>query len=315
MKLVKVSTLFEVNYGVNLELNKLKQNSSGIPFVSRTSKNNGVSAYVEEIKGKVKNPANTISVAGGGSVMESFLQTKPYYSGRDLYYLVPKTKMTNSEMLYYCTCLRANKYRFNYGRQANRTLKELLIPSIDSIPSYVSKINLKKYKGLNVPLNTTKIELNTHSWKWFSYKDLFEIERGKGPRKKDLDGTGTTPFVTSSDKNNGWTYVTNAKPIHKGNTIGVNRNGSVAEAFYQPIPFCSTEDVHIFKPKFKMNKYVAMFLATLIKKEKYRYNYGRKWGIGRMYASEIKLPINSDGEPNWQFMEDYIKTINYSKKI
>src|SRR4051812_22086417 len=84
----------------------------------------------------------------------------------------------------------------------------------------------------------------------------------------------------SSDQNNGWTGFTTASPIHNGNTIGVNRNGSVAEAFYQPLPFCSTEDVHIFTPRFPMTKYAALFLATLIKKEKFRFNYGRKWGIG-----------------------------------
>ena len=83
---------------------------------------------------------------------------------------------------------------------------------------------------------------------------------GRGPRKKDLDGTGGTPFVTSSDSNNGWTSFTSFEPIHDANTIGVNRNGSVAEAFYQPSAFCSTEDVHIFKPKFTMNKYIGLFL-------------------------------------------------------
>ncbi|MBD1210041.1 MAG: restriction endonuclease subunit S [Ignavibacteria bacterium] len=315
MKLVAVSDLFDVFYGVNLELNKLTEDPNGIPFVSRTSKNNGVSSYVKPVKGKKMNPGGTISVAGGGSVMESFLQKQPYYSGRDLYYLVPKVKMTDNVLLYYCVCLRENKYRFNYGRQANRTLKELLIPDITEIPSFVKKNDLSKFNGLEKPLVSKKITLNPENWKWFVYDDLFHIERGRGPRKNELDGTGKTPFVTSSDQNNGWTDFTRATPIHKGNTIGVNRNGSVAEAFYQPLPFCSTEDVHIFTPKFRMSKYVALFLTTLIKKEKYRYNYGRKWGIGRMKTSRIKLPVDKSGQPDWKLMEDYIKTIDYSKQI
>lgn len=315
MKLVPVSHLFHVFYGINLELNKLTEDPEGIPFVSRTSKNNGVSAYVKPIKGVKPNPAGTISVAGGGSVMESFLQKKPYYSGRDLYYLVPKLNMSDNVLLFYCACLRENKYRFNYGRQANRTLKDLLIPDISAIPSFIEKNDLSRFDGLEKPLINKKIDLNIENWRWFIFDDLFEIERGRGPRKNELDGTGNTPVVTSSDQNNGWTDFTNAKPIHRGNTIGVNRNGSVAEAFYQPLPFCSTEDVHVFNPKFKMTKYVALFIATLIKKEKYRYNYGRKWGIGRMKTSKIKLPVDKSGQPDWQIMEDYIKTINYSKQI
>jgi hypothetical protein len=136
--MIKVSDLFEVKYGVNLELNALKQISTGINFVSRTSKNNGVSARVALIDGVEPIAPGTISVAGGGSVMESFLQTEPYYSGRDLYYLTPKHTLTDSEKLYYCACLRANKYRYNYGRQANRTLKDILIPSPSEIPKWVN---------------------------------------------------------------------------------------------------------------------------------------------------------------------------------
>ena len=137
--MLKVSKLFDVKYGVNLELNALRQVSDGINFVSRTAKNNGVSAKVAKIPGVEPIPAGTISVAGGGSVMESFLQTAPYYSGRDLFYLTAKVHLSDQEKLYYCMCLRANKYRYNYGRQANRTLPEILIPSPDEIPTWVSE--------------------------------------------------------------------------------------------------------------------------------------------------------------------------------
>ena len=33
--------------------------------------------------------------------------------------------------------IRANKYRYSYGRQANRTLRAIMVPSRDSIPSWV----------------------------------------------------------------------------------------------------------------------------------------------------------------------------------
>lgn len=135
--MLKVSDLFDVKYGVNLELNAIEKTENGINFVSRTAKNNGVSARVARLPNIEPIPAGTISVAGGGSVMESFLQTEPYYSGRDLYYLTPKVELSDQEKLYYCTCLRANKYRYNYGRQANRTLKDILIPSKNEIPSWV----------------------------------------------------------------------------------------------------------------------------------------------------------------------------------
>jgi hypothetical protein len=136
-KLVKVSDLFEVRYGVNLELNALRLKSDGVPFVARSARNNGVTAHVEPIPELEPIPAGTLSVAGGGSVMETFLQPRPYYSGRDLYYLTAREVLTEDEKLYYCCCLRANKYRFNYGRQANRTLRDIMIPHPRSLPKWV----------------------------------------------------------------------------------------------------------------------------------------------------------------------------------
>lgn len=138
MKLVKLSTLFSVTYGVNLELNKMIPCVSGIPFVARSDRNNGVTSLVELIDGINPNPSGTLSVAGGGSVLATFLQTEPYYSGRDLFYLTPLATMTDSQKIYYCACIKANRYRYSYGRQANKTLKDLMIPELAAIPSWVN---------------------------------------------------------------------------------------------------------------------------------------------------------------------------------
>jgi hypothetical protein len=56
MKLVKVKDLFNVKYGINLDLNKLEEvpmdNPNAIPYVARSEKNNGVTAYVERLNGQ-----------------------------------------------------------------------------------------------------------------------------------------------------------------------------------------------------------------------------------------------------------------------
>ena len=71
-------------------------------------------------------------------MLETFVQPEPFYSGRDLYYLRPTVEMSLEQKLYYCLCIRANKYRYNYGRQANRTLRDLMVPAMDEIPDWVS---------------------------------------------------------------------------------------------------------------------------------------------------------------------------------
>ena len=68
-----------------------------------------------------------------------------------------------------------------------------------------------------------------------------------------------------------------------------------------------------------LTKEIALFLISILKKLKWKYNFGRKAFSNKLKKEFIKLPINDNGEPDFQFMEDYIKNlakkINYNKKI
>jgi hypothetical protein len=315
MRLTKISALFEISYGNSLELNRLTQCKNGINFVSRTSKNNGVSARVKKLPEIEPTPKKTITVALGGSVLETFIQPEPFYSGYHIYCLVPKIHLSEEEKLYYCTCIRANQYRYNYGRQANRTLADLLIPHKDEIPPWVYEYDIHSFDEANKPFNNQKTpELNPNLWRWFKLEDLFDIKKGKRLTKANMT-KGNVPFIGSIDSNNGYREYIGQQPIHSGNTITINYNGSVAEAFYQPKPFWASDDVNVLYPKFEMSPYIALFIVSLIKLEKYRFNYGRKWHMERMKISEIKLPALDDKTPDFQFMEGYIKTLPFSRNI
>lgn len=62
------------------------------------------------------------------------------------------------------------------------------------------------------------------------------------------------------------------------------------------------------------NKYIALFVCAVLRQEKYRYSYGRKWVLESMKSNVIKLPEKS-GEPDWLYMEDYIKSLPYGDRI
>ena len=80
--------------------------------------------------------------------------------------------------------------------------------------------------------------LNNNNWTKFKYEDVFEIRKGKRLTKEDFT-FGKTPFIGAIDSNNGYRDFIGQEPIHEGNTLTVNYNGSVGEAFYQPNPFYS----------------------------------------------------------------------------
>jgi Type I restriction modification DNA specificity domain. len=141
----RLNEIFDIWYGVNLELVNCQEIENGIPFVSRQATNNGISGYVESV-GIVPNPAHSLSIAGSGSVLATFYHDYEYYSGRDVYIAKPKQHLTKEQMLFYAYVIEQNKYRYNYGRQANKTLKSILVPDIAELPEYVNKILVYDYQ-------------------------------------------------------------------------------------------------------------------------------------------------------------------------
>ncbi|WP_208952333.1 restriction endonuclease [Rahnella sp. ChDrAdgB13] len=141
INLVPVQQVFDIRYGNSLELNRLKllsKDKGGIPFVSRKMGDNGISSYVAPIDGVHPSSAGELSCAlSGNGVLSTFYQELPFYTGFHVACLRPLAEMSREELLYYCSCIWQNRHRFSYGRQANRTLKDLLIPSQESIPYWV----------------------------------------------------------------------------------------------------------------------------------------------------------------------------------
>lgn len=314
-----VSDIFDMRYGHSLELNALEQVSSnvGVAFVSRQMGRNGIAAYVSPIEDVEPAIAGEVTCAlSGNGVLTTSLQEGPFYTGFHVAILSPKVALTKQQILFYCLCIKSNRYRYSYGRQANKTLAKLIVPSVDEIPEWVASVDLDQIKDAKGALSATDApEIEPTNWSEFRYDALFDIKKGQRLIKSDM-AEGETPFIGAIDSNNGYRQFVSAPANHPGGTITVNYNGNgVAEAFYQSAPFRASDDVNILYPKFEMNSYTAMFICALIRAEKFRFSYGRKWHLGRMKESIIRLPVDSTGNPDWIFMEGYIKSLPYSKSI
>ena len=291
-KLAKVSELFEPKYGVNLELINLDQCNStdvgAVPFVSRTEKNNGVSAFVYEMPNIDTNSAHTLSVAVSGSVLSTFYQPKPYYSGRDLYVLIPKKEFTPIEMLFYAKYISSNKYRFNYGRQANKTLKDMMIPEkpdqtlIDKLSIFKTDIEdkIKQNIYLNYKIDTNELI----NGEWVKISDLFKIQYGNSLELINLEqcnisDLGAIPFVSRTEKNNGisaFVYENFETEPNSAHTLSVAVSGSVLSTFYQPLPYYTGFHVLVLHPKKNMSTIKMLYYSKLISANKYKYNFGRQ---------------------------------------
>lgn len=315
--MTKVSDLFEVRYGHSLELNRLISTGrgAGVAFVSRKMGDNGISAYVVPLPDVEPAPAGELSCAlGGNGVLSTFIQEQSFYTGRDVARLIPLVPMSKAQLLFYCYCIKFNRYRFSYGRQANRTLKDIVVPSLSDIPAYVSEVDEDVFVGRDAPLIISETPmLSVGGWRGFQLQSLFDLKKGKRITKANLKD-GNTPFISALDNNNGLRQFIDVAPNHQAGLLTVNYNGNgVAEAFYQPMPFVASDDVNVLYPKFDgMSELVGLFICVVIRMEKYRFNYGRKWNLDRMKESIIRLPIQEDGQPDVLYMEEYMASLPFS---
>lgn len=166
-------------------------------------------------------------------------------------------------------------------------------------------------------LGETK-ELNTDDWKWFNYygdNGLFDITGSSTTSKDELieSGVGPYPYVTTQAVDNGIEGFYNIS-TENGGVLTVD-SAVLGYCAYQENNFAASDHVEKLIPKFAFNKYLAMFLVTLINKEQYRFNYGRKASQTKLKAAKIKLPATESGDPDWKWMEDYIKSLPFSAII
>ena len=174
------------------------------------------------------------------------------------------------------------------------------------------------------------MNLNVETWKEFRLTDIFTVKGGFYNKKPEHSIDGHVPFLASTESNNGvteyysledikaWDKVGNPddtldNKIFNGNCIAVTVNGSVCNAFYQNKDFTCSHDITVLYPKnHELTQLQAIFICAVIMKEKYRWSYGRKpHDVKKFGRSIIKLPINQQGNIDWNYMEQYVKTLKY----
>lgn len=307
---MKVNDIFNLIPGNSFELIDMgKGENANINFVARASTHNGVTGVVDEVPGCKPFPAGLLTVAlSGNGVCSSFVQTKPFYTAYHVMVLMPKIAMTFNEKMFYALCIKKNAYRYAWGRQANKTIKDIDLP--DSIPDYVNTITV-------APISTTieyqpKCALDTSLWKEHKLLDLFSIERG-GRLVKENRIPGDIPLVTAGYQNEGIAEkISSDENKLYCDKITIDMFGN---AFYRSYPFYCDDNIIVLNSKMPLSKYAKIFLATIIQADAYRYSYGRQYRQKDCKNHIIKLPTNADGTPNFSYMEAYIKALPYGDRI
>lgn len=164
-------------------------------------------------------------------------------------------------------------------------------------------------------VNPNSIPLHTEKWELFKISSLFTISGATGVPFREVEkfGFGEYPYVTTRATNNGIRGFFATKTEDPG--VLTIDSAVCGYCSYQALPFSASQHVEKLNPKFDMDIYVAMFFVTIFNFEQYRYNYGLKCSQTRLKESEIRLPVDSEGNPDYDFMREYISHLEYSSNL
>ena len=163
------------------------------------------------------------------------------------------------------------------------------------------------------------MNLRSREWKYFHLtgdNGIFDIENCKcSNASKLLEDGNDIQYIGAKKSSNGLmrTVKYNDQLVTKGNCIVLicDGQGSVGYTNYMEFDFIGSTTLSVGYND-NLNRYNAMFLVTILDLERYRYSYGRKYR-SNLSEVKIKLPTTKEGTPDWEFMEEYIKQLNYKK--
>lgn len=336
----RLGDLFEIKKGKRLTSED--QTEGNTPYIGAIDSNNGVSNHIGQ---SPTHDGNTISLNYNGSVGYAFYQPVPFWATDDvnvLYFADKSISFNRDIALFICTILKQEQYRYCYGRKwvldsMNET--RIKLPTKDDSPDfafmekYIKSLHHKHITTKNITLQDKKICIEC--WKPFKLSALFDIVLSKGDIKVDDVNVGSVALVSSGETNNGVVgfideYGDGKADIFDKNILTLDM---FCNAFYQNEKFYAVSHgrVNILKPQFHINKYIGLFIVTLLKKEKYKFSYGRAVYSNVANDIELKLPcLMKNGKyiidknhkysdegyiPDWQWMENYIKELPYSDRI
>lgn len=303
------------------------------PYASSTIFNNGIDNFISN-NHNVRCFSNCLTIANSGSVGASFYHPYEFIASDHITHL-KNNNMNKFIYLFIGTLTSRLSEKYNFSREINdkRISKEkILLPktqngevSFGLMEQYTKDIIHKKtdtykYYAMKrlLDLNYKNISsLDDVNWDGFEIGKLFKLQTGKSKGLNHLEKTTDgINYLGATNRNNGVLCQVKQedKMAQNGNCIAFIRNGegSMGYAVYKAESFIATSDITVGYADF-LNRYIGLFITTVSDKIRGKYNFGYKRSDTRLKKEKILLPINAEGKPDWEYMEQYIKNLEYKK--
>lgn len=338
-----VGELFECNTTKTFYPNKSELPPGNTPYITRSTYDNGISGYYDDIDNEFTIEGNCLTIGAEGGI--AFWQPKPFIAGVKVY-TIRHPQLNELTALFIASLLNANSANYSYTNA--RVLAKIkaesiplpLKPSADpsnhdqtdidwnymeTVMSRVTEKAKERLANLPQPADKKKTPVDTSAWGEFDITTLFDIINTKSIRQSDVQdqlqsNNGSTPYITASDKNNAiLSYIDCPQEwIDEGNCIFIG--GKTTTVTYQQHDFCSNDSHNLalyLKNEQARTKYIQLYLAAILKKAFAKYHWGNALSKSKIKAESIKLPLKPSANPSnytqndidWDYMKNFMKTI------
>lgn len=328
-----IGDLFHIKIGKSIDGNKVDRVNGQFAYITRKEQNNGLDGFIDYAQDFLNMDYPVITV--GNETAEPFVQYYPFFTGTKVNILKPKKAVSSYALSFIATSLKQHKSKYSYSFTINSTrLKKQVImlpaksdgqPDWQFMEDFIKQKEQKQKADLLEYYSTKALDLMLLSgslkdvrWGYFEVQELFTFESkpSKGLNHLEKCSSGGTNYVGATNRNNGvLDYVSNnPKLTYRGNAIAFIRNGEGAMGYsvYKAEDFIATQDVSVGYNA-NLNKYNGLFITAVADKIRGKYNFGYKRNQHRLNKEKLCLPILSDGNPDWQFMEDFMRQIERDK--
>lgn len=158
------------------------------------------------------------------------------------------------------------------------------------------------------------MNLDMSNWKPFRFGELIDDIYKAEPHSKvllnvrDRPHGDDVPFVTRTESSNGVDCYVSSSDVETepGNALVIGDTTSTIS--YQSDAFSTGDHIVVIRANW-LNVWTGLFIVTLLRKERFRYSYGRAFRIPAIKEARLLLPAKKDETPDWQWVEQYVKSL------
>ena len=168
---------------------------------------------------------------------------------------------------------------------------------------------------ITTSVKSSHLPLETEKWGEFRVGDLFEVTIAKSSDLGNMD-EGHIRFVGRTENNNGVQGFVDVElgKIIPPKCITVSMVGTNV-ALWQDEEFVASQNIAVVRNQ-NLNIYSGIFMCSVLNMDmKCKYSYGRTISKEKLSDTMLRLPVKDDDTTDWQWMEEYIKSLPYSDII